>query len=205
MKDYDLYIFDFDMTLADSLKPSIACYRKAFEAVGFPFDESQCSEYMKESLNHTFGRFSECTCKIREFVTAFIMESEKDMVKETTLFPETLDVIKELHRRGKILCIASGKVEYRIGQTLDLYDIRQYFDQVVGYESMMEHKPSPYCIDLIMSAYDIPKDKACFVGDSPNDMLCAKNAGVGAIYIDRGNATECDCDIVIHDLSELIQ
>ena len=31
MKDYELYIFDFDMTLVDSLKPSIGCYRKAFE------------------------------------------------------------------------------------------------------------------------------------------------------------------------------
>ena len=205
MKDHSLYIFDFDMTLADSLKPSIACYRKAFEAVGFPFDESQCSEYMKESLNHTFERFSKCTCKLREFVTAFIMESEKEMVKETTLFPEVMDVIRELKGRGKILCIASGKIEYRIRQTLDIYGITQAFDQIIGYESMMEQKPSPYCIDLIMSRYDIPKSEVCFVGDSPNDMQCAKNAGVDAIYIDRGNATKCDCDIIIHDLSELIQ
>ena len=205
MKDYELYIFDFDMTLVDSLKPSIGCYRKAFEVAGFPFDERKCSEYMRESMNQTFGRFSDCTCKLREFVTAFIMESEKDMVESTSFFSESMHVIEELYDRGKILCIASGKTEYRIRQTLDRFGITDHFDQIVGYERMVEQKPSPYCIDLIMGKYDIPRRNACFIGDSPNDMLCAINAGVDAIHIDRGDAIECVCDHRIHDLSELIE
>ena len=204
MKDYRLYIFDFDMTLFDSMKGVKRCYRKAFQAVGFPFDERKCQTYIRESLDHTFERFSNAPCKRREFVSAFVRESESCMVKNTTIFPETESVIKALMLRGKRLCIASGKSEDRIKSILKEYGLCGAFEHVIGYERTLEPKPSPYCLDHLMSKYDIPKEEVCYVGDGMNDMLAARNAGIDGIYIPRGNPDDAPCTFRIESLKELL-
>lgn len=204
MKDYDLYIFDFDMTLFDSMEGVRRCYRKAFASVGLPFDESMCNVYIRESIEHTFARFSNAPCKRREFIAAFIMESECCMMKNTKIFPETELVIKTLMLRGKKLCIASGKTEERIRQILHNYGLTGAFDHILGFERMAEQKPSPYCLNWIMSQYEIPKDRVCYVGDARNDMLAAVNAGVDGIYIPRGNLEDAPCVERIDNLTELL-
>ena len=204
MKDYRLYIFDFDMTLFDSMKGVKRCYRKAFQAVGFPFDERKCQIYIRESLDHTFERFSNAPCKRREFVAAFVRESESCMVKNTTIFPETESVIKALMLRGKRLCIASGKSEDRIKSILKEYGLCGAFEHVIGYERTMEPKPSPYCLDYLMSKYDIPMEEVCYVGDAMNDMLAAQNAGIDGIYIPRGNPDDAPCAYRIESLRDLL-
>ena len=204
MKDYQLYIFDFDMTLFESMKGVKRCYKKAFEAVGFPFDEKKCQMYIRESIDHTFERFSNAPCKRREFVMAFIRESENCMLKNTTIFPETDGVIKALMLKGKRLCIASGKTEERIKAILRDHGLCGAFEHVIGYERMKEPKPSPYCLEYIMSKYDIPKDRVCYVGDAMNDMLAAKNAGIDGIYIPRGNPDDPPCAFRIESLRDLL-
>ena len=170
MKDYSLYIFDFDMTLFDSMKGVRRCYRKAFRSAGLPFDESKCSVYVRESIEQTFARFSDAPCRRREFITSFILESESCMLANTDIFPETEHVIKSLMMRGKRLCIASGKTEARIGQILHEYGLGGAFEHIFGFERMSEPKPSPMCLEWIMSQYSIPKDTVCYVGDARNDM-----------------------------------
>ena len=204
MKDYSLYIFDFDMTLFDSMKGVKRCYKKAFQAVGFPFDENMCQTYVRESIDHTFERFSKAPCKRREFISAFIRESEASMLHNTTIFPETEQVIKALMLRGKRLCIASGKTEERIKSILKNYGLCGAFEHVIGYERMMEPKPSPYCLNYLMSKYDIPKERVCYVGDAKNDMLAAQNAGIDGIYIPRGNPDDAPCAFRIDSLKDLL-
>ena len=204
MKDYQLYIFDFDMTLFDSMKGVKRCYKKAFEAVGFPFDEKKCQIYIRESIDHTFERFSNAPCKRREFVMAFIRESANSMLKNTVIFPETEGVIKALMLKGKNLCIASGKTEERIKSILKDHGLCGAFEHVIGYERTMEPKPSPYCLEYIISKYSIPKDRICYVGDARNDMLAARNAGVDGIYIPRGNPDDAPCAFRIETLRDLL-
>ena len=204
MKDYSLYIFDFDMTLFDSMKGVKICYRKAFQAVGFPFDESKCPVYIRESIDHTFERFSSAPCKKREFIAAFIRESETSMLHNTVIFPETDQVIKALMLKGKRLCIASGKSEERIKSILKNHGLCGAFEHVIGYERTLEPKPSPYCLNHIISKYDIPKDRICYVGDAVNDMKAAQNAGIDGIYIPRGNPEDAPCTVKIDSLRDLL-
>ena len=205
MKDYSLYIFDFDMTLFDSMKGVKRCYRAAFKAVGIPFDEDMCQIYVREGIEQTFSRYSDAPCRRREFIAAFIRESETSMLENTAIFPETEHVIKALMLRGKRLCIASGKTEGRIMATLRNYGLGGAFEHIVGYESTLEPKPSPYCLNAIISKYDIPRDRICYVGDARNDMLAARNAGIDGIYIPRGNPDDAPCAARISSLNELLQ
>ena len=67
-----------------------------------------------------------------------------------------------------------------------------------------EPKPSPYCLDYLMSKYDIPKEDVCYVGDAMNDMLAAQNAGIDGIYIPRGNPDDAPCAFRIESLRDLL-
>lgn len=204
MKDYDLYIFDFDMTLFDSMKGVKRSYGKAFQTVGFPFDEKMCQIYIRESLDQTFARFSDSPCKKREFVSAFILESELSMIGNITIFPETEHVVKSLMLRGKRLCIASGKTEERITTILKNHQMFGAFEFIVGYEKTLEPKPSPYILNYIISKYNIPRDRICYVGDARNDMLAAKAAEIDGIYIPRGNPDDAPYAYRIGSLTELL-
>ena len=205
MKQYDLYIFDFDMTLFDSFAGVRNAYRKAFSAVGIPLDESMCSQYIKESIDQTFARYSDSPCMFREFVSAFISESQRSMVNNTTIFPESSEVIKALFKGEKHLCIASGKTEERIIAILEKHQLLGYFEHIIGYERMLFPKPSPYCLNWCISKYDIPLERICYIGDSEKDMLAAEAAGIDGIHICREGDGDVSGKTVIKDLRELLR
>ena len=205
MKQYDLYIFDFDMTLFDSFAGVRDAYRKAFSAVGIPLDESMCSQYIRESIDQTFARYSDSPCRFREFVSAFINESQRSMTRNTTIFPESSEVIKTLFRKEKHLCIASSKTEDRIVAILEKHQLLKYFEHIIGYERTLSPKPSPYCLEWCISQYDIPLERICYVGDGAKDMLAAKAAGIDGIQICREDTEDVSSTISIRDLRELLQ
>ena len=69
------------------------------------------------------------------------------------------------------------------------------------------HKPNPDPLLLGMSHFDVPKEDTVYVGDSPNDALAAKAAGVDCVIVDRHNqlsveGIECTCQV--DSLDELI-
>lgn len=204
MKRYDLYIFDFDMTLFDSKEGVKKAYRKAFAAVGFPFDEKETPTYILESLDSTFRRFSDSPCKHREFVAAFINESGRSAASNAAIFPETAEVLKALSDDRKRMCIASGAKEEKITGILSAHGLLGYFDHIIGYERTIYPKPSPYSLDWCISQYTMSRDRVCYVGDSPNDMLAAKAASVDGIYISRGDHIDSPYSEEIHDLRELL-
>ena len=205
MKQYDLYIFDFDMTLFDSFAGVRKAYCKAFDAVGIPLDESMCVQYVKESIDQTFARFSNSPCKFREFVSAFIKESQISMASNTTIFSESGEVIKTLFRKEKHLCIASCKMEERIIAILEKHQLSRYFEYIIGYEHTLFPKPSPYCLECCISHYDIPLERICYVGDGVKDMIAAKAAGIDGIHICRDGIEDGSCTVSIRDLGELLQ
>jgi phosphoglycolate phosphatase len=205
MKEYDLYIFDFDMTLFDTMKGVRKAYKKAFEAADLPFDENKCQMYIRESIDQTFHRYSDAPCRYREFVAGYINESVRSMADNTVIFPETADVILTLKRRGKDLCIASGKTEERIKQILSQHQLLSCFDHIFGFERMAEPKPSPYCLNWIIGQYDIPKERICYVGDAERDMMAADAAGIDGIFVPRFYDADVHCAFEIKNLREILE
>jgi phosphoglycolate phosphatase len=206
MREYSLYIFDFDMTLYDSLRSVRLCYRKAFAAAGLPFDPKMTTVYIREALDQTFARFSDSANQWDLFKNAFILESEQLMGGYVRMYPETDAVIHTLKLRGKSLCIVSGKLEDRIRSILRRDGLETCFDHIIGFENMKEPKPSPYGIDWTLAQYNgrFSKSETCYVGDAQKDMLSAQAAGVDGIYIPRGNPDGAPCVQRISSLTELL-
>lgn len=205
MREYEAYIFDFDMTLFNSLKGVELAYAKAFRAIGAPFNAAECSKYVQEPLDATADRFARSETEKRRFIDSFIAESRASMASRTDPYPETKEVISTLHSRGKGLSIASGKMRERIVAILLRHGLLERFDSIVGYDDVKNHKPAPDGILRSIKEYPwLEKKDICYVGDSPGDMFAAEAAGIDGIYIPRGNAVECPYTFMIQDLRALM-
>ncbi len=48
---------------------------------------------------------------------------------------------------------------------------------------MTKHKPDPQPIDIALKNLESSREQAVMVGDTKQDILCAKNAGVPAVLV----------------------
>lgn len=66
-------------------------------------------------------------------------------------------------------------------------EIIDFFDYVYGVFDGMEGKPSPEMINKIVEKTSIPKISTILIGDSPIDIMTAKNAGIHICAVASGN------------------
>jgi len=81
------------------------------------------------------------------------------------------------------------------------------FDAVIRaqLDDGMQKKPHPQALDECIKLIGVNKDKACYIGNSPEDMEMARNAGVFGTFLDRGDHIydKINCDAVIYSLYTL--
>ena len=74
------------------------------------------------------------------------------------------------------------------------------FDPVLTRESDFPDKPHPAIALAAAAAWELPPEACMFVGDSPDDMLCGRAAGMATCFLgDR----EAEADVAISSLDEL--
>ena len=102
------------------------------------------------------------------------------------MFPEVVEVLKALkERRNKVAVATSSRKEEAIKI---LKPVLKYIDLIESCENT-KPKPHPEIILRIINYFKVSKDEAIFIGDTPYDWLCALNAGVKFILVDRNNTS----------------
>ncbi|PSP20024.1 hypothetical protein BRC62_00815 [Halobacteriales archaeon QH_10_67_13] len=75
---------------------------------------------------------------------------------------------------------------YVTGPVLDRLDIRDWFDAVVCCNDRLGWKPDPAPVERAIGALGVAgRDRGVLVGDDPNDVGAAWNAGLGAVHVRR--------------------
>ncbi len=208
MKDYELYIFDFDNTLFDTSRGLAAILNNAFPAVGLQYEESMFQDLVGMTMEQIFDRFVGDESKREIFYKKFREVVNSDAYLNGVPFPETKHVLEELRDRGKKVAIASGKYRFKILRLMEVHGMADLIPEVViGYHDTEHHKPSPDPILKAISSFDVPKDRIAYIGDSPHDALASRNAGVDSVIVNRHNGFTpdgIDCTWEIGSLEELI-
>jgi putative hydrolase of the HAD superfamily len=101
------------------------------------------------------------------------------------LFPETLDVLKELQRLQYKLGIISN-FDSRIYSVLQSLNISSYFDSITISSQTGFAKPHPEIFKAAIRAAGVPANRILFVGDNlTDDVQAGAAAGMHTILIDR--------------------
>ncbi len=208
MREYALYLFDFDNTLFDTRCGIEAILREALPVLGVDYGPDSFDECLGLTMDQVYDRYmGDDRSRYRDFERSFMSVVMSDAYLGAPPFPETALVLESLRARGKRIGVVSGKKAYKIVNLLRANGLDGYPETVVGFDETERHKLFPDPILKGMSFFDVPKDETVYVGDSPNDAKAAEAVGVDCVIVDRHNqlsveGIECTCQV--DSLDELI-
>ena len=192
MREYILYLFDFDNTLYDTNEGIREILRHALPMVGVEYDDSMFGEFTGLSMDQVFERYVGDWSLYDRYKDEFMRIVRSDVYMTGTPFPETERVLRELRNRGRRLGIVSGKMSFKIENLMGRDGMLDMIETIVGYGDTERHKPFPDPIELALSRFNVPKEDVLYIGDSPNDSDAAINAGIDCAIVNRHNGLTPD-------------
>ncbi len=208
MREYELYLFDFDNTLFDTRYGITVILRNALPLLGVEYNEQRFTECLGLSMDQVFERYCDDPSMYEAYREEFMKVVRSDAYLGAEPFPETRMVLETLRSAGKRMGIVSGKMTYKIENLLRANRMESFPEVIVGFDDTANHKPSPDPILLGLSHFDVPVDDALYVGDSLNDALAAKAVGMDCAIVNRHNGlndTDVDCTYPIGSLDEILR
>jgi phosphoglycolate phosphatase len=199
-------IFDFDLTLADSVAGIVECVNYALVSMELPsVDPGEIRRTVGFSLQRTFQILSgvDDVPAAEAFVAHFVDRADQVMVDLTRMFPEVAPSITEVRRRGLRTAIVSTKFRYRIQAVLKRDGIEPLFDLIVGGEDVTRHKPDPEGLHVALRKLQIGTEAAIYVGDHAVDAEAAQLAGVRFIAVPGGRSSDMSALPVFRSLESL--
>jgi len=212
VQKYNVYLFDFDYTIANAEASILNCYRTVILRHGYADVED---ELIKRSIGRGVADiFRTLTGEtdaalLEQYRSEFIAEADLSMADNTFLYPHVIPTLRKLKSFGAETGIVSNKISRRIWQTLMYYCIEDLIDVVIGSEDMSELKPSPAGIYTAIEMLGSVRDNVMYIGDSIIDAKTAENAGVAFTAVTTGATAAEEFDGfqkvgVIRNLSELV-
>jgi phosphoglycolate phosphatase len=124
--------------------------------------------------------------RIERLVERFLVIYAEIATASTSLFPGARKVLKSLSDAGLRQAICTNKPEAITRQVLDGLGIAEYFDVVVGGDTLPRNKPDPLPLRTVLAGLDITPEQALMVGDSAIDVRMAQAAGVDVAFVTFG-------------------
>lgn len=205
MKKFDAYLFDFDGTLFDSKESLLPVWRYAFKKAGIVgVSEEQCEEFSHHPLKYAADQTG-----VKDFDSFYHAITEglelEETIKATKMFPDTVSIIATLFSRGLPLGIVSSNVSTHIERVLEDKGVAKYFSVLSCSDLYSAPKPNPEpCFYGLERMGLAPSKSICLVGDSLQDVECAKNAGITGILLDRNGKYHDFDGLKIASLYELV-
>lgn len=101
------------------------------------------------------------------------------------LFPDTLPLLQELKKRGKVLGVVSNW-DSRLFGLCEGLGLRPYFDFILASAVVGCAKPNPKIFQEALKQARVLPEEALHVGDSlEDDVGGAREAGIQAVFLDR--------------------
>ena len=189
---YQVYLFDFDYTLADSSRGITLCFRHVLERNGYAgVTDEAIRRTIGKTLEESFSILTGVTDpdRLAAFKAEYRREADVHMTPNTRLFPETLRVLRTLKERGAKIGIISTKYRFRIHDTMDQHLPADFLDIVVGGEDVSRAKPDPEGLLYAIRQLGVKKKRVLYIGDSTVDAETAQAAGVDFAGVTHGVTT----------------
>lgn len=208
MKKELAVIFDLDGTLLNT----DLLIRKSFDHVfekykpGYQLTHEEHLSFLGPTLKDTFERYfpSSMSDELIEYYRDFNHAHHEDYV---TIYPTVKETLQYFKDNDYPLAVVTTKFSEAAYIGLDLFDLRDYFDIVLGMDQVQNVKPDPEGILRVMN--EMACKKAVYIGDNTSDILAGKNAGVytiGVKWTPKGtqDMEKLQPDLMINQMDEII-
>lgn len=175
-------IFDLDGTLIDSSRGVIISTNYALTSIGEKVRKpDEIKKFIGYPLEEMFNNFSDKSYS--EFWNYFQEKAREAVVASATPIGRSGEVLKELYNRGYRIGIGTTKIRIHIKKILDKLNWRKYISAYVGADDVTNVKPAPEAFIKTMSLMGADISNSVVIGDTINDILAARAAGIPAIAV----------------------
>ena len=188
MKQYDIYLFDFDGTLCDTTK---GIYNSVLYSLPFygleEKDPSRLAYFVGpplfDSYKTLYGVDDETA---NGLVVRYRERYRVKAAEESELYPGVRDLLTELRRRGKTVGVVSTKPEPFLRAIAERLEILPLFDDIVTASFANVSSDKTTLITTALERFGVTdKSRALMIGDRRYDIEGAAGAGIdsaGAVY-----------------------
>lgn len=195
MSKYKYFVFDFDLTLADSSQGILECFKHVLKEYNYPEkDDTTIYNTIGLTLVDAFDLLTDTpnNPKREEMRKAYVKKADEVMVKHTYFYDDTIAILQTLQNAGVKVGIVSTKYRYRIIDTFKQQAGSFPVDIVIGGEDVKAAKPDPQGLELIIERFGADKQDVLYIGDSYIDAETAQNAGVDFSGVTTGSTTKAE-------------
>ncbi|HEY4619090.1 MAG TPA: HAD family hydrolase [Flavobacterium sp.] len=204
-------IFDMDGVIVDTEPVHRYAYFQHFEELNIPVTEAMFTSFTGNSTRNVFQNLKEL----------FDLEQEvEDLIqRKRTIFNEAFDtkadlellegvenLIKEFHKQGMQLILASSASKVTIERVFNRFKLHRYFTHIVSGEDFPKSKPDPAIFEHAASLSIASKENCVVIEDSTNGVKAAKAAGIYCIGYNSIHSKLQDlsaADVIINHFGEI--
>lgn len=192
-----LVAFDLDGVLVDSFDCWWKLLNDTLQAHGMkPLTREEFSRCWGQDVEADRRRFFP-GWTVEQLIQHYTREFPR-YVEWVRPMPGAREALESLKRAGKGIAVASNSPMEMVDRLLELASLRSHVDWAAGVDLVPNGKPEPDLIEHVLRESGVPREDACFVGDSDYDARAARAADVYFIGYRRPG------DARIESLAELI-
>ncbi|MFJ4054020.1 HAD family hydrolase [Pseudomonas sp. NPDC089743] len=187
-KSYELLIFDWDGTLADSIGRIVESMNAAAERAG---EAPSPEEAVKGIIGLALG---EAISTLYPHLDSVQVETFRQHYADiytaldqqpSPLFEGVVESLEGFRAEGYRLAVATGKARRGLDRVLRANGWERFFD-ITRAADETRGKPHPLMLEEILGHCGVQPGQALMVGDSAFDLLMAKNAGMHSAAVGYG-------------------
>ncbi|WP_296268760.1 HAD family hydrolase [Pseudomonas sp. UBA6562] len=187
-RDYDLLIFDWDGTLADSIGRIVQSMAEAADRAGEPrSSDAAVKGIIGLALDEAIGTLyphldAVQVSRFRQHYADVYIALDQ---QPSPLFDGVVESLDAFRAEGYRMAVATGKARRGLDRVLQANGWQNYFD-ITRAADETRGKPHPLMLEQILSHCAVPAERALMVGDSAFDLQMANNAGMHSVAVGYG-------------------
>lgn len=207
MKNFAV-IFDLDGTVLNTDTLIFKSFEHTFKKF-FPkhqLTQEELLSFLGPTLKASFSKYTDD--KVEECIHCYREYNHAHHEDYVTIYPHVVEVLEELKSKGYPLVIVTSKAKDAAMIGLNLFNLTQYFDVILGMEDVKNQKPDPEGINKALEKTNCVK--GVMIGDNKSDILAGKNANIytiGVKWSPKGyqEMAELNPDLLIDDMEEVVK
>ena len=196
LKEKEAILFDLDGTLIDSV-PDLAT------AVNGMLEDLGRETYDEDTIRYWVGNGAQMLVKralsgsrevdaglddalLEKALELFLGIYGEHLAVSTVAYEGVEETLARLQGDGYRMAIVTNKPYRFVAPLLERLELEGFFEFWLGGDSLERKKPDPLPILTAAENLEVPVDRCVMVGDSSNDIIAAKAAGMSSIGVRYG-------------------
>lgn len=210
---YSLVVFDLDGTLVDSASDIAEAVNRTLEEWSLPRQEEAVirgwiGDGARALVASAFAHAGKAI-DLDKVMPGFMVHYADCLLLYPTVYPGVVETLQALREKKVAVAICTNKPERFVRPLLDALRLGEYFECIIGGDTLPERKPSAVPLLHVVDHFGLQPSQCLMVGDSATDLLTAAAANMPMALVTYGYLRGFDPHsvpgvAVIDDMRELL-